>query len=165
MTSEYVENKLHLEEMDNKVCKVFGIVTNEEASPIDLLLWHRKRCRNSEQEHSRLTHDMAGGRFPSDSFGENAAWWYMSIIALNLLKLFQQHTLPSRYRRSRIKRLNSVMLRVAVKVLKRSRSCFIRIRHDHPLYDLIPVAREKMIRIRNALKDSEIWIQDKALLL
>jgi hypothetical protein len=54
---------------------VFGIVTNETDSAVDLVFWHRKRCGNSEQEHARLTHDMAGGRFPSDSFGENAAWW------------------------------------------------------------------------------------------
>jgi len=63
---------------DRKIYKVFFIVTNIADSPLEILLWHRKRCGKSEQEHSRLTKDMAGGRFPSDSFGENAAWWYLS---------------------------------------------------------------------------------------
>ncbi len=43
MTSDYVEQKLHLEEMEHKTFKVFGIVTNEQRAPLDILLWPRKR--------------------------------------------------------------------------------------------------------------------------
>ncbi len=164
LTSEYVEKKLHLEEMEKTVYKVFGIVTNEEGSPLEILLWHRKRCGRSEQEHSRLTGDLAGGRFPSDSFGENAAWWYMSIISLNLLKLFQRHTLPSHLHHSRIKKLNGLMFRVAAKVIKRSRRIFIRIGRELPLYDLVVKARKEIMRIHHLLKNSEIWIANKAML-
>ncbi|MBC8246497.1 MAG: IS1380 family transposase [Deltaproteobacteria bacterium] len=165
LTSEYVEQKLHLEEMNKKVYKVFGIVTNESGSPLDLLLWHRKRCGNSEQEHSRLTNDMAGGRFPSDSFGENAAWWYMSIISLNLLKLFQRYSLPRHLHRVRIKKLNGIMFRVAIKVLKRSRSLLIRIGRNLPLSDLVIEGRNKIARIHKVLRDSKIWIKNEALLI
>ena len=165
LTSEYIENKLHLEEMEKKVYKVFGIVTNEDGSPVDILLWHRKRCGKSEQEHSRLTNDMAGGRFPSDSFGENAAWWYMSIISLNLLKLFQRHTLPSHLHHSRIKKLNGLMFRVTAKVVKRSRSLTIRIGRELPLYDLVVKARKEILRIHRLLKASDIWIENKTILI
>jgi len=164
LTSKYVEDKLHLEEMENKVYKVFGIVTNEDKTPLDILLWHRKRCGKSEQEHSRLTNDMAGGRFPSDSFGENAAWWYMSIISLNLLKLFQRHTLPRHLHYSRIKKLNNLIFRVAVKVIKRSRSLRIKIGRDLPLNDLVRRARKEILRIHLFLKNSNLWIQNKAIL-
>ncbi len=57
--------------MNDIAHKVFAIVTNRTETPLEILLWHRKRCGRSEEEHSRLTADMAGGRFPSDSFGEN----------------------------------------------------------------------------------------------
>jgi len=164
LTSEYVENKLHLEEMKQKVYKVFGIVTNDEGSPLDILRWHRKRCGRSEQEHSRLTGDMAGGRFPSDSFGENAAWWYMSIISLNLLKLFQRHTLPVHLHHSRIKTLDNLMFRVVAKVIIRSRSLWIKIGRELPLYDLVTKARKEILRIHRVLKTSEIWIKNKAIL-
>ena len=164
MTSEYVEQKLHLEEMNRKVYKVFGLVTNKEASALDILLWHRKRCGNSEQEHSRLTKDMAGGRFPSDSFGVNAAWWAISTISLNLLKLFQKHTLPLHLQRARKKTLNKVMFRVAIKVLIRSRGLLIRIGQGHPLSDLVQTAREKIHQIHEILKSSDIWIKNSALL-
>lgn len=164
LTSAYVEQKLHLEEMNQKTYKVFGVVTNEEGSPLDVLLWHRKRCGNSEQEHSRLTKDMAGGRFPSDSFGENAAWWQMSVISLNLLKLFQRQALPEPYHRSRIKTLHKIMFRIAVKVLKQSRQLKIKIGEGLPLFDLIATAREKIIKMHEVLKDSEIWIENEALL-
>jgi hypothetical protein len=28
--------------------------------------------------------DLAGGKLPSTDFGENAAWWWIMILALNL---------------------------------------------------------------------------------
>ncbi|MCP4756437.1 MAG: hypothetical protein GY866_36700, partial [Proteobacteria bacterium] len=140
-------------------------VTNESGSPLDILLWHRKRCGNSEQEHSRLTNDMAGGRFPSDSFGENAAWWYLSIVSLNLLNLFQRHTLPRPLGRVRIKKLNAVMFRVAVKVLKRSRSLTIKIGCDLPLFDLVRTAHKEIDRIHRLLRTSDIWIKNEAILV
>jgi len=28
--------------------------------------------------------DLAGGKLPSEDFGENAAWWWIMILALNL---------------------------------------------------------------------------------
>jgi len=106
--------------MEKKIYKIFGIVTNLDGTPMEIVLYHRKRCGKSEQEHSRLTKDMAGGRFPSGSFGENAAWWYLSIISLNLLKLFQRYTLPNELKQVRLKTLNARLFRIALKTIKRS---------------------------------------------
>ena len=88
----------------------------------------------------------------------------MSIISLNLLKLFQKHTLPIHLRHSRMKKLNGLMFRVAAKVIKRSRSLYIRIGRDLPLYDLAIKARKEISKIHCLLKKSDIWIRNKAIL-
>jgi hypothetical protein len=35
---------------------------------------HRERCGKSEEAHSVLKEDLAGGQMPSNLFGANAAW-------------------------------------------------------------------------------------------
>jgi len=165
MTSEYVEQKLHLEEMNNTVYKTFGIVTNMKGTPLDILTWHRLRCGRSEKEHSRLTKDMAGGRMPSDSFGENAAWWYISIISLNLLKLFQRNILPKDLHHVRIKKLSSVLLRIAVKVIKQSGDIILKVGKDMPIFTLIKQGQKKILKIEKLLKQSDIWIKNSQLVI
>src|SRR3989304_4831568 len=49
-----------------------------------LVHWHRERCGKSEEAHSVMKEDLAGGKLPSDDFGENAAWWWIMILAMNL---------------------------------------------------------------------------------
>jgi len=115
----------------------------------------------SEKEHSRLTGDMAGGRFPSDSFGENAVWWLLSVISLNLLKLFQRHALPEELRRSRTKKLNRLLFRVAVKVVKRGRSLIVRVGKGLALFDLITSARRKIALIHQKLSRSQVWTDSR----
>ncbi len=139
LTSEFVKQKLHLEDMEGVTYKIFGVVSNfhEQYSPLEILLWQRKRCGNSEQEHSRLTCDLAGGRFPSDSFGENAAWWLIVIICLNLLKLFQKHTLPKKLKRVRIKTLNGYLLHIAAKIILRSKQIILKVQETSSLHEII----------------------------
>ncbi len=38
MTSEYVEQKLHLEQINNTVYKIFGMMTHKTETPIEILL-------------------------------------------------------------------------------------------------------------------------------
>ena len=57
--------------------KVFGIVTNMDWDGQALIEWHYKRCGRSEQAHSVMKEDLAGGTLPSGDFGENAAWWWI----------------------------------------------------------------------------------------
>lgn len=152
-TSAESEGKLHLEVMNEKAHKVFAIVTNRQESPLEILLWSRKRCGRSEEEHSRLTTDMAGGRFPSDSFGENAAWWMIAIISLNLLKTFQKEALPKDLKRVRVKKLNHLYLRIAAKVVKFGHGLKIKIPARSTLYKLVKFAKQKITRIKVHLSD------------
>ena len=155
--SDYVADKLHLEEMGEKIYKIFGIVTNQEGEPLDIVLDHRKRCGRSEKEHSRLTKDMAGGRFPSASFGENAAWWYLSVISLNLLKVFQKRTLPEELKHARIKTLNARLFRVAIKAVSKGGQLVVRIGRGHSFIKLITAARARIVVVDEKLGAFDLW--------
>jgi len=155
--TDYVEDKLHLEEMGKKIYKIFGIVTNQEGTPFEIVLNHRKRCGRSEKEHSRLTNDMAGGRFPSASFGENAAWWYLSVISLNLLKIFQKRALPNELKHVRIKTLNARLFRVAIKAVSKGGQLVVRIGRGHSLIKLITGARARIVALDEKLGARDIW--------
>jgi len=160
--TDYVEGKLHLEEMGKTVYKVFGIVTNREGPPLDIVVDHRKRCGRSEKEHSRLTKDMAGGRFPSASFGENAAWWYLSVISLNLLKLFQRHVLPKELRHARIKTLNARLFRIAIKAVKTGGELIVKIGQGHSMIGLMTIAQAKIIELDKKLDAIDLWILNQS---
>jgi hypothetical protein len=55
--------------------KLFGVVTNRKAAGDQVIWWLRERCGKSEEVHSVMKTDLAGGQLPSGLFGANAAWW------------------------------------------------------------------------------------------
>ena len=70
--------------------KVFGIVTNRDLDPQELVWWYRQRCGKGEEVHAVLKEDLAGGRLPSGLFGANAAWWAITVLAFNLNSAMKQ---------------------------------------------------------------------------
>ena len=76
--------------METKRYKVFGIVTNRDIDGSELVNWLHKRCGKSEEAHSIMKEDLAGGKLPSADFGENAAWWWIMILAFNLNSAMKQ---------------------------------------------------------------------------
>ena len=40
----------------------------------ELIHWFYKRCGKSEEAHGVMKDDLAGGKLPSDDFGENATY-------------------------------------------------------------------------------------------
>ncbi len=71
-------------DIEDKKYKLFGMVTNMDWEGGKLISWHHERCGKSEEVHSVMKHDLAGGKLPSGDFGENAAWWWIMIITHNL---------------------------------------------------------------------------------
>jgi len=61
-------------QMDLQHYKLFSLVTNMDWDGERLIHWHRERCGKSEEAHSVMKGDFAGGKLPSGDFGENAAW-------------------------------------------------------------------------------------------
>jgi len=64
--------------------KLHAIVTNRDLPGDQIIWWYRERCGKSEEAHSILKEDLAGGHLPSKYFGVNAAWWMLAILAMNL---------------------------------------------------------------------------------
>ena len=59
--------------MEKKRYKVFGVVTNRGLEGNELINWLHQRCGKSEEAHSIMKEDLAGGKLPSSDLGENAA--------------------------------------------------------------------------------------------
>ncbi len=71
-------------ELNRQRYKVFGIVTNMDWEGERLIVWQQERCGKSEEVHKVMKEDLAGGKLPSGDFGENAAWWWIMVLSLNL---------------------------------------------------------------------------------
>lgn len=83
--------------------KLFGFVTNMNWEGEKLVHWHRERCGKSEEAHSVMKEDLAGGKLPSDDFGENAAWWWIIILAMNLNSAMKRLALGKSWAPKRMK--------------------------------------------------------------
>jgi len=75
---------------EKKRYKVFGIVTNRDRDGSEVVDWLHTRSGKSEEAHSIMKEDLAGGKLPSSDFGENAAWWGIMILAFNLNAAMKQ---------------------------------------------------------------------------
>ncbi len=95
-------------QMADKKYKVFGIVTNikeTEMNGEDHIHRLHARCGISEEVHAVMKDDLAGGKLPSADFGENAAWWWIMIIALNLNAMLKNIALLRRNRPTILKKI------------------------------------------------------------
>jgi hypothetical protein len=93
--------------------KVFGAVTNLGWSGDKVLRWLYQRCGKSEEVHSIQKEDLAGGQLPSGDFGENAAWWWIMILAFNLNTLMKRLVLGDGWTHRRMKALRFHLIDVA----------------------------------------------------
>jgi hypothetical protein len=93
--------------------KVFGIVTNMHWDGQELIEWHYKRCGRSEQVHSVMKEDLAGGTLPSGDFGENAA--------------LKSLVLGGQWVYKRMKAIRSHLINIAARVMERSRQVSLRL--------------------------------------
>lgn len=117
--------------MEDVKYKVFGIVTNMDWDGQDLIEWHYKRCGRSEEAHSVMKGDLAGGKLPSGDFGENAAWWWMMVLAFNLNAAMKSLILGGQWVSKRLKAIRFHLICIAGRVLQRSRQLFVRVREKH----------------------------------
>jgi len=137
-------------ESKGKRYKVFGIVTNMEWEGEELIHWHHQRCGKSEEAHSVMKEDLAGGKLPSNDFGENAAWWWMMILALNLNAIMKRLALGKAWEPKRMKAIRFWMINLPGRVLSCSRSLIIRLTQNHPSLELLIEARRKIAMLKPA---------------
>lgn len=133
-----------------KKYKVFGIVTNMDWDGKALIDWQHKRCGKSEEAHAVMKDDLAGGKLPSGDFGENAGWWWIMIMALNLNAIMKRRVLGKSWIPKRMKAVRFKLINLPGRVLERSRSLIIRLTKGHPSFALLVEARRKIAMLMPA---------------
>jgi len=124
--------------------KVFGLVTNMGWDGQELIEWHYKRCGRSEQAHSVMKEDLAGGTLPSGDFGENAAWWWIMILAFNLNAAFKSLVLGGKWVWKRMKAMRFYLINIPARVIGRSRQLSLRLNAGDPAYGWFVSIRAKI---------------------
>lgn len=124
--------------------KVFGIVTNMDWEGESLIHWHRERCGKSEEAHSVMKEDFAGGKLPSGDFGENAAWWWIMIMAMNLNTAMKRLALGKGWLTKRMKAIRFSLINIPGRIMERSREMFIRLSKNNPVAELLILARSRI---------------------
>jgi len=103
--------------MKERRYKVFGIVTNMDWAGDALIQWLHQRCGKSEEAHAAIKNDFAGGQFPSGDFGENAAWWWIMILAYNLNALMKRLVLGQSWVNKRMKAIRFGFIHIVGRVI------------------------------------------------
>jgi hypothetical protein len=125
--------------------KVTGLVTNRTIPGDEVIWWYRERCGKSEEAHSVMKEDLAGGKFPSKLFGANAAWWQIMILAFNVNEAMKRMALGGDWVNKRLKAVRFWLINVPGKVYHHARSLVIRVVGKHPSYDILLAARRRML--------------------
>ena len=127
--------------------KVFGIVTNRDIPGDDLIWWYRERCGKSEEAHSVMKEDLAGGRLPSEYFGVNAAWWHIMILALNLNSAMKRLVLGGAWVGKRMKAIRFWLIKLPGRVLKRARMLRVRLVGGHASNETLLEMRRRILSL------------------
>jgi Transposase DDE domain group 1 len=122
--------------------KLFGVVTNKKQAGDEVIWWLRARCGRSEQVHSELKSDLAGGQLPSGVFGANAAWWALAIMAHNLNAVMKQLVLGQDWLSKRMKALRFHLLALPGRVIRHARRLIIRLGCGVEMLATIVAARQ-----------------------
>jgi hypothetical protein len=127
--------------------KLTAIVTNRDIPGDELIWWYRERCGKSEEAHSVMKEDLAGGKFPSGLFGANAAWWHIMILAFNLNAAMKNLVLGGSWIKKRLKAIRFHLISIPGKVLEKGRSLVIRLVGGHPSNEILLEARRRMLNL------------------
>lgn len=125
--------------------KVTGIVTNRDLPGDELIWWYRSRCGKSEEAHSIMKEDLAGGKLPSQLFGANAAWWQVMILAFNINAAVKRLVLGESWVSRRMKAIRFSVIHLPGRVLYRGRQLFVRLAGGHPSNEILFEARRRMV--------------------
>jgi hypothetical protein len=131
----------------SKKYKVFGIVTNRDIPADELIWWYRERCGKSEEAHSVMKEDLAGGRLPSGYFGVNAAWWHIMILALNLNSAMKRLVLGGTWVGRRMKAIRFWLIKLPGRVLDRARTLRVRLVGGHASNETLFEMRRKILSL------------------
>ena len=112
-----------------------------------MIHWLYKRCGKSEEAHSIMKEDLAGGKLPSCCFGENAAWWWIMILAFNLNSAMKRLVLEGSWVARRMKAIRFSLIGLPGRVMNHARGLVIRIVKKHPSLEVLVKARQRIMKL------------------
>ena len=128
--------------------KVHALVTNRRSEPAsELIRWHYERCGKSEEAHSIMKGDFAGGQLPSSKFGANAAWWAIMILSLNFQALAKRLILGNSFKTKRMKAIRFSLIHTTGRIVHHSRQYFLRV--NHQFHAWLASLREKVVKLNS----------------
>lgn len=130
--------------------KLFGVVTNRTLPGDQLIWWHRERCGKSEEVHSVMKEDLAGGQMPSGKFGANAAWWTIMIIAHNLNAVMKRLVLGEGWLTRRMKAMRFHLINLPGRVVRHARRLIIRLSARSDALNTLLAARRAILALGGA---------------
>ncbi len=75
---------------------------------------------------------------------QNAAWWWMMILALNLNQAMKRLVLGKEWVSKRLKAIRFSLINLPGRVIERSRGLIIRLNKDHPCFDWLVEIRSRI---------------------
>lgn len=127
--------------------KLRGLVSNMDWQGERLINFAYERCGKSEEAHSILKEDLAGGKLPSGNFGENAAWWWITALAFNLNTAMKKFGLGLSFAAKRMKAIRFSLINLPGRIVDHARQLVIRLVKDHPSLSLLIEARQRIMRL------------------
>jgi hypothetical protein len=124
--------------------KLHALVSNMDWAGERLIPFAYERCGKSEEAHAILKDDLAGGTLPSGSFGENAAWWWINVIAFNLNAAMKKFALGPSWAAKRMKAVRFAVINLPGRIIDHARQLVIRLVRNHPSFALLVSARQRI---------------------
>ena len=116
------------QDFGGRIYKLAGLVTNRrEKEAAELITWHYARCGKSEEAHAIMKEDFTGGRFPSQLFGANAAWWALMILSMNLQMVMKRTMLGANWLTKRMKAVRFGVIAQSGRVICHARQQVLRV--------------------------------------
>lgn len=125
--------------------KVTGVVTNRDLPGDEVIWWYRQRCGKSEEAHAIMKEDLAGGKLPSQDFGENAAWWAIMLLAFNLHQAMERLVLETGWWGKRLKAVRFGLISLPGRVVRHGGQLLLQVAEGHPAFSLLIRSRSRML--------------------
>jgi len=85
-----------------------------------------------------MKEDLAGGKLPSSDFKENAAWWGIMVLAMNLHAAMKQRALGESWRTKRLKAVRFSLISLPGRSIDHARELVVRLVKGHPSLKVRP---------------------------
>ena len=124
--------------------KLHALVSNMDWAGERLITFAYERCGKGEEAHAIMKGDLAGGKLPSGNFGENGAWWWITVLAFNLNMAMKKLVLRGAWVAKRMKAIRFSLITLPGRIIEHARQLVIRLVRNHPSFAFLVAARQQI---------------------